>query len=72
MSIKSLISKPIKRIGVKLRYRKIKGVKIGSPFVSSDLVVGEFVGISDGVRIAERVTIGSCTKIGDYLALPDK
>lgn len=61
MSLRSLIMKPIRLIRVKLRYRKIKGVKISSPLVSSDLKVGEYVGIPDGVRIAENVSIGRCT-----------
>ena len=56
-----MLLKPIRLIGVKLRYRKIKGVKISSPLISSDLVVGENVGIPDGVRIAENCSIGRCT-----------
>lgn len=61
MSLKSLLTKPIKYIKIKHKYRMIKGVDIRTTDVSDDLIVDEFVRIPRHVKIGNHVSIGRCT-----------
>ena len=63
------IKKVIKYLLLKIKLKKIKGVKIKSTNISNDIKLEEYVQISPKVNISSSVQIGKATYISPYTTI---